>query len=638
MPKKFFLKIAFYLISLLSIAIASFVAFIYLTYDVSYLNNFVKPEPTKIYDTNEKIYAVMDYSSRRKVTTLKKISKNLINAVIDTEDHDFYKHHGFSYKGIFRAFIGIGGGSTITQQLAKNIFLSQERSLIRKFKEIIIAIKIENYFSKDKILEIYLNEIYWGDNGYYGIESVSNYFFGKSANDLDLYESTLIAGILPAPELWSPKVNFKKAKWRQAIVLDNMVRNNYITKLEAEKIKPINRSLYKTKTFKSNNYPHFTDYVLEKLEKIDKRYLNDKFLSHGGLKIYTTINQEYQKNAEKILNQEINKLRNYNVTQGVLISVNPKNGYIRALVGGKSYEGLNRIFAKRQPASTFKPFVYLTYYNQWFTTGEDGVEDTLKNSTYKNALEVTCKDKKYSFKEGNKCYQDYVVSNYNGKYSGKTTLDNAIKKSLNTIPVSLASEMSIDKVIKTAHDLGIKSSLKTELGTALGASEVTPLELISAYSVFANGGYRFDKITPIIKILDKNNEAVYENDGYKTQVYSSRAIYKLNQSLMKVVESGTGVNANVSGLKLAGKTGTASNYRDAWFIGYTPDLVTLIWLGNDDNSKMDGITGSVCAMIFEKYTRSIVHNIPNENFPEPDNIFVDSFFELKKYLGINEFF
>ncbi|MFN8672098.1 MAG: transglycosylase domain-containing protein [Candidatus Sericytochromatia bacterium] len=638
MIKNILIKGFFYIIGSFLFLLITYSSIIYLIYDVSYLDNFTKPEPTKIFDTNEKIYNTMDYSSRRKVISIKNISKDLINAVISTEDHDFYNHHGFSYKGILRAILGRGGGSTITQQLAKNMFLSQERTFIRKFKEIIIAIKIENYISKDKILEIYLNEIYWGDNGYYGIESASNYFFGKSAKDLDLYESTLIAGILPAPELWSPKVDFKKAKWRQSLVLENMVRNNYISKEESEKTKAITKKLYNGKFYRQTNYPYFTDYVLEKLEKIDRRYFDDKFLSHGGLKIYTTLNQDYQKKAENILSREISKLKKYNVTQGALISINPKNGYIRAFVGGNNYSGINRIFSKRQPASAFKPFVYLTYYNEWFSSGEDIFEDTIENATFKNALEVNCKEKNYTLKQENKCYKNYVISNYTGNYLGKVTLDNAIKKSLNTIPIKIASEIGIDNIIKTAKSLGIKSHLKHELGTALGSSEVTPFELISAYLVFANGGYKINKITPIVKILDKNNKIIYEHDIDKTQVYSSRSIYKLNQSLLKVVEEGTGKNAYINGRKIAGKTGTTSDHRDAWFIGYTPDLVTLVWLGNDDNSKMNNIVGSDCAEIFRKYTSAIINNIPNESFPEQDNIFVDTYFELKKVLGINEFF
>lgn len=625
-------KIALIFLTVIFIIIFILFLIIYFIYDVTTLNNYLKPESSKLYDTNNNLYSVLDYSQKRKVITISNISPYLIKAVISMEDKDFYKHHGFSLFGLGRALIGRGGGSTITQQLAKNLFLSSERSIIRKIKEIIIAIKIENNFTKDKILELYLNEIYWGDNGYYGIESVSNYYFGKSAKYLDLYESSLIAGILPAPESWSPKVNFKKAKWRQSLVLNNMVKNSYITQKEADNIKKTYRVLHPLKLIKKTKYPYFTDYIIENLEKIDKKYTSEKFLSRGGLKIYTTINQQYQENAEIILKQEINKLKKYNVNQGIIISINPKNGYIRSFVGGKEYKGLNRIFSMRQPGSTFKPFVYLTYFNQWFTSTSDIYEDSLNIATYKNALEVPCNTKSYKVIKDGKCYKDYIVKNYNNSYLGKISLNTAIKNSINTIPVGLSYDMGIKKVIKTAHDLGIKSHLKSELGTALGSSEVTPFELIKAYCVLANGGYSTEKISPLVKVLDKNNKIIYENvDTNLNQLYSSIAVHKLNKALKQVVESGTGKIANVYGKTIAGKTGTTSNNRDAWFIGYTPSLVTLVWLGNDNNSKMSGVTGANCAKIFRKYIESIKTNIPSEDFPKPDDILNDTYFSIRKY-------
>ncbi|MFN8577840.1 MAG: transglycosylase domain-containing protein [Candidatus Sericytochromatia bacterium] len=625
-------KIVFIILGVILSIITLFFLIIYLIYDVKALDSYLRPEPSKLYDTNEQLYSVLDYSQKRKVIPLSKISPYLIKSVISTEDKEFYHHKGFSIYGLGRAILGKGGGSTITQQLARNVFLSSERSIMRKIKEIIIAIKIENFYSKDKILELYLNEIYWGDNGYYGIESVSNYYFGKSAQYLDLYESTLIAGILPAPESWSPRVNFKKAKWRQSLVLENMVKNNYITQNEANIIKNTYRKLAPISLIRKSKYPYFTDYIVEKLEKIDKKYTSEKFLSRGGLKIFTTINQQYQQNAESILREEIRKLRYNNVNQGIIISINPKNGYIRAFVGGKEYKGFNRIFSKRQPGSTFKPFVYLTYFNQFFTSPSDVYPDTLEIATYKNALEVPCKKGDYSLMQDGRCYKDYIVKNYNSVYMGRISLNTAIKQSVNTIPVGLAYDMGIKKVIKTAHDIGISSKLKPELGTVLGGSEVTPFELIKAYCVLANGGYAPDKISPIIKVLDKNNKNIYNgtNTGL-TQLYSSIAVYKLNQTLKKVVESGTGTNAYVYGKVIAGKTGTTSNNRDAWFIGYTPSLVTLVWLGNDDNSKMVNITGATCAKIFKKYMESIKSSVPSEYFPEPDNIFNDTYFLVRKY-------
>ncbi len=574
--------------------------------DISKLKTYIPNESSIVYDINNNIIANLHEEENRTVVQLADIPKHVQEAVIAMEDERFFTHTGVDIKATARAVISIfdptdrlvkGGGSTITQQLVRNIFLTRKISLYRKVSEILLAIKIERNFTKDQILELYLNEVYWGHNAY-GVESAAKLFFGKSAKDLNLSEASLIGGLLSSPEYYSPYKSIKLAKWRQSLTLANMVRNNFITQEEADAAKNKVVYLVGLKNNYSQNFPYFTSYVTALLG--DK--YGQRMISRGGLKIFTTLDADAQALAEKIIAKEIAKLKSRNITQGALVSIDPTTGYIKALVGGIDYyqSQFNRVTqAKRQPGSSFKPFVYLTAFKEGVVTPTTVVNDEPIH------------------------YPNWSPRNYDGKFHGSMTITQAVKKSINTIAVKTLENTGINKVIMTAKELGIESPLNPELSLALGTSEVSPLELASAYGVFATGGKRVRFITPILKVEDKEGNILEDfTKPELDQVYDSDAINILNQVLKAVVSpGGSGAAAMLPGKIVAGKTGTTSNYRDSWFAGYVPKMVTVVWVGNDNGSKMIGASGGgICAPIWKKYMSVVTRKFKSEDFPRGDKL------------------
>lgn len=592
--------------------------------DITDMRSDNHSQSTKVYDSKNNLLVNIADEENRITIPLSQMPKNLRNSVISMEDERFYKHGGIDIKAITRSLISTvdftgklvkSGGSTITQQLAKNLYLTPERNLSRKIKEALLAIKIEKNYSKDKILETYLNEVYWG-NGAYGVEAAARTYFGKSAKDLNIGESSLIGGILSAPEAYSPYKSLKMAKWRQDLTLNNMERNKLITKIDnqiARKI-PIKLNNNMVKKNVRHNYPYFTSYVISILR--DK--YSDEILKLGGLKVYTTLDPRSQEAAEIIIRNSVRFLGRYDVNQGALVSVDPNTGYIKSLVGGANFQKseYNRITqAKRQPGSAFKPIVYLTAFD--------------KSKLTPNSIVV---DKPVTFMNSGK---PWSPKNYANTYQGRVTVKDAIKYSINTVAVKTLENVGADKVIKTAKNLGINSELSSNLSLALGSSEVSPLEMVAAYSVFATGGKKVEKITPIMKIEDRDGNILedYTKQQIK-EVIPNLPVKMLNDSLRSVVSpSGTGHGAMLSdGRPVAGKTGTTSNNKDAWFIGYIPQLVTLVWVGNDDNRAMFGATGgSTCAPIWKGYMSLVTKNMPIVSFPgENIKMVTDSISENKK--------
>jgi len=507
-------------------------------------------------------------------------------AVIAIEDRRFHSHFGFDPIGFTRAMTRnvisgrlVQGGSTLTQQLAKNIFLKPERTLERKVQELIMAFWLETKFTKDQILEMYLNRVYFG-SGAYGVDAASRRYFNKSARDVNLAEAALLAGLLKAPSRLSPAKNPKLANERAQVVLATMKRSNFITESEANSAKVMKAQ--KAKRFWSGSEHYAADIVIKQIPKLIGELRDDVIVD-------TTIDFSMQKEAGSVIRDTLAENgKKRNVSQGALVSMTPY-GAIRAVVGGREYSEsqFNRAFdAKRQPGSAFKPIVYLTALQAGRTP-----ESVRQDAPVRIGK--------------------WTPVNYDRKYRGPVTLDVSLSKSLNTVAAQLVMEAGPDKVIETAKRLGIGSKLKANASIALGTSEVSLLELTASYAPFANGG---EAIRPYIirRITDLEGNMLYER-GSPTpkQVVYPRELGMMNAMMKNVVQKGTAKAARLKGHEVAGKTGTSQNSRDGLFIGYTANLVTGIWYGNDDSSPTKKVTGgSLPASSWQKYMSYAHKNLP----------------------------
>lgn len=572
------------------------------------------PASSQIYDMNGNLIANIHAVENRVPVTLNKIPKNLQNAFIAVEDARFYDHCGVDPRGILRALWsnitnrGVAeGGSTITQQLAKNAYLTQERTLERKFQEIFLALQLERQYTKNEILELYLNQIYFGQ-GAYGVQAAAQLYFNKSVEDLTLSECALLAGIPKSPNYYSPMNNLKAAKERQEIVIDQMVKYGFLSKSNAvstkmEEIKIAKHPSEEGSTFAS----YFIDYITQIL--IDK-YGADAVYK-DGLKVYTSLDTTMQKAAESSL---INQLPVYRTDengiiqpQGALIAIEPRTGYIKAMVGGRGNDQFNRAtMAVRQPGSAFKPFVFLA-----------AIESGLSTATVIDDSPVT--------------FGSWSPVNYNGKFNGKVTLRQTAERSLNVPTVKITQQIGPDKPLYYAQQMGISTLVLNgpqndrNLSMALGGLTrgVTPLELASAYGVFANNGI-YTTPTGIIKIIDRNGKTLEQTTVQEKSVISEKSAYTITDLLRGVIQRGTGTGANI-GREAAGKSGTTSDYKDAWFVGYTPDLVAAVWMGNDSGGALDGITGGdLPATIWKTFMQQALASTPAKAFIKPPGVVIDN--------------
>lgn len=558
----------------------------------------IKPSQTTIvYSSDNKILGKL-YSQNRIYVPLYKISPYLQQAVVVSEDKEFYTHSGVSIRGLIRAilvdlfhFEKKQGGSTITQQVAELLFLTPERTINKKIKKIYIAMKLEKYFTKQQILEMYLNLIYWG-HGTYGAEAASQYYFGKSSSELNIPEASLLAAIIPAPEILSPYKNPEKAKELRNIVIEKLYRAGYITELEYTKAINSPLGLVKRSSESQRLAPYFFDYVLKEL--INK--FGRDMVYEGGLKVYTTLDTNLQSIAETSLKKIIDQYsKTYKISQGSLLAIDPNTGYVKAWVGGIDYtkSQFDRVtMAVRQPGSSFKPFVYLTALQKGFRPW-DLIEEK----------EVT-----YTFNK-----KEWKPKNYDGKLHGTVTLQEALENSYNIATILLLEEIGVRDVIKNAKRLGIESPLEPSLALALGTSGVTLYELVRAYSSFANGGNRITPIT-ILKVEDSKGNVIFKAEPEKISVIEESVVSTLVTMMKRVITHGTGKRANI-GRPAAGKTGTTDDYRDAWFIGFTPDLCTGIWMGNDDYTPTNKVPGGLLpAMVWKEFMQNALKNIPPRDF------------------------
>jgi penicillin-binding protein 1A len=532
-------------------------------------------EATKIISSDGVVLASI-YEENREFIPITSIPKNLQNATVAIEDSRFFKHRGVDFVGVGRAFYQnfrrgymSQGGSTLTQQLARNIYLTREKKLSRKLQEMFLAIQLERNYSKEQILELYLNQVNYG-SGAYGVETASKIYFGKDAKDLSLAECAMIAGMPQRPSGYSPYKDMKAAVSRRNVVLGRMAQLGYITPDERDKARAETIHLVGLKRggFSKWKAPWFVSYVRSKL--IDK--YGEDLVYKGGLRVYTTLNYEMQQVAERELRRHVESAKWQNTSQGALISIDPTNGYIKAMVGGVnpdySKDQYNRaVQARRQPGSAFKAFVYTAAI-------DNGYDENYRLS-----------NRRVTFGSGSHAWSP---RNYDGRYGGTYTIKMAVAHSVNICAVRMADKIGIDKVIQYARALGITSPLSRNLSLALGSCGVSPLELCSAYSVFAANGVRADP-TAIVRITTTKSDGtdddiIEDNKPTTRQVLSSETADVMNDIFRAVVTRGTGRAASAVP-NAHGKTGTTSDQRDAWFVGYTPELCTAVWVGNDDYGK-----------------------------------------------------
>jgi len=539
------------------------------------------------------------------------IPPQLRDAIVSVEDDQFFKHKGVRLTSILRAMLAdlrklsmAQGGSTITQQLAKTLFLSSEKSIGRKVKEALMAIEMEKRITKEEIFELYCNQIYLG-SGAYGVEAASRIYFGKHAGTLSIAEAALIAGLPKAPEKYSPLKSPEAAMTRRAIVLERMKDEGYISaeEMEAARAEPLALAGQEGGAAAL----HFRDSVQAQLEK--------KFGTGGlyqeGLTAITTLDLTLQEAAEKAVadglaqiseaEEKAGRKKDGSQIQAALVALDVKSGEILAMVGSAGYyqsQYNHATMARRQPGSAFKPFVYLA-----------ALEKGLNPAT-------TLMDSPVAFpRPGGPGL--WKPENYTGKFYGPVTMRFALENSLNVSTVRLLSQIGPEAGVKAARRLGVTSTLRPNLSLALGSSEVTLLELTAAYAALANKGM----LNPpsFIRTISDSSGNVASGDGKTVEAVKPEVAFVLTNMLIGVVENGTGQMARIPGRQIAGKTGTTSDNRDAWFIGYTPDIATGVWVGYDDNRELGHhqTGGKAAAPIWAAFMREALKDVPNSQFQQP---------------------
>lgn len=562
---------------------------------------------SQFYDNENRIIYTTASAEHRLPVKLDKIPKHVRAAFISIEDNRFYEHSGIDYRGTFRALVSnimgqeVQGGSTITQQLAKNAFLTQERTISRKIKEAFLARQMENKYTKDEILNMYLNQIYFGE-GSYGVESASLTYFGKHVQDIGLAEAATLAAIPKSPNYYDPMENPKANKERRNVVLDQMVKYGHITQADADKAKAEEVKIRKEEnTGKQKDLrSYFFDYVSQQI--IDKYGADALF--KGGLKIYTTLDSSMQAKAEHAIRylpdlwtEDPDKLTQPQVG---LVALDPTNGYIKAMVGGRGQDKFNRaVLAQRQPGSAFKAFVYLTAMDNGLNAATMVDDKPLKIGGWQ-------------------------PQNSGGSFHGTVTLRTALSRSYNIPAIRVALRVGTDKVMRMAKACGITSLVEDGPYTdnnpamALGGltKGVSPLDMATAYGTIANNGVLNQPVS-ITKIVDRNGKIIYEHKPAPKQVVSAKAAYQTTDMLKDVLISGTAGGSGL-GRPAAGKTGTTDYSKDAWFCGYTPNLSCAVWVGDDRNRSMGAMYGSGAPLnIWHDFMINAVQEIPYADFVRP---------------------
>jgi 1A family penicillin-binding protein len=588
---------------------------------VTALESFEPSRGSRVFDENDELITEF-HVERRIFVPLAQVPKALRDAVLATEDSRFYSHFGVDPMGVARAIYQnfrhgriVEGGSTITQQLAKVLFLTPDRSLDRKLKEVVLAIELERRYSKDRILEMYLNQIYFG-HGAFGVEAAARTYFGKGVDELSLAESALLAGLPKAPSTYSPFDKAEAAKRRRGTVLTRMVDVGNIKEAEAKRAGAMALALVPPERRRTTSQ-YYLDYVQRLLEQ---QYGAD-IVFKGGLQVYTTLSPTMQLKAEQTVREGLRALEARRIKaaekgnlpasatterpEGALLAIEPQTGYIKAMVGGYDFfkSEFNRaVQARRQPGSAFKPFVYIAALEAGFTPASMVDDAPIQYAVGQNG-------------------RPWKPDNYDRKFRGPITFQQALEESVNVAAVKVQERVGIRRTVDVARRLGVESPLRENLSLALGTSDLTLLELVSAYGALANHG-SWMRPTAIRYVLDIQGKLLEENVPEGRPVLSPELAYVATHMLKGTVERGTGMAAKALGRPVAAKTGTTNDYSNAWFIGFTPQLVTGVWVGYDRPRSLgrDETGSRVAVPIWTAFMASALAGTAPQDFPVPERV------------------
>ncbi|HHX87482.1 MAG TPA: PBP1A family penicillin-binding protein [Firmicutes bacterium] len=602
-----------FLIAVTVLMLALTGSFSFFVYNLVYVSQ-IEPEPvpltTRIYDSQDQLMAIR-YLENRLEIPLEEIPDKVIQATLAIEDRHFYQHLGFDLSGLGRALVNnlkqkrfSQGGSTITQQLAKNIYLTNDRTLVRKIKEAAYTVHLEHYYKKDEILERYLNTIYYGHSAY-GIEAAARTYFNKSASELSLAEAALLAGIPKGPLYYSPLINPSAAVNRQTSVLQAMVSEGYIT--ESEKQAALEEVLVFRQPEPEEQPSYFVEYIINvELAKLFNGDITDIY--RRGLEIYTTLDLNIQQAAEQTISsiprQRIDH-QGCRQPQGALVAIDPSNGYIKAMVGGRDFSEtqLNRVFSRRSPGSAFKPIVYATALEQGQTAA----------TTY------SCQP--ISLPEPSSG-APYEPSDYGGGFHHRElTIREAIAVSCNIVAIKTFLDTGPENTVEMAARLGINSPLGSYYSLPLGTAEISLLELTAAFAPFCNGGIRVEPLA-IRKVIDSKGSVLLENSPRRTRVLDEKVAFLITDMLTGVLaEGGTASNAGlILNRPAAGKSGTSQAGINAHMIGYTPDLLAGLYIGDDFEQPLGTTGGQLAAPLWAEFMESALKDTPSREFPIPQGV------------------
>ncbi len=619
---------------------------------VDKLDEYTPSLTTYVYDINNNVIAEFSVE-KRAILPLNKIPVDMQNAVIAMEDQNFFRHWGISPRGIARALMRdllhrrtAQGGSTLTQQLSKLIFLKPEKTISRKLKEMILALQIERNFSKQEILALYLNQIYFG-NGVYGVQSASKLYFGKDVSEMTLGECALLTGLIPSPERFSPFNNPDRARQRRKLVLQRMVEEKYVTRQEADAAAAEPIPTEKSSLLSSHG-AYFVEYIRQQLEP---KYGVSQ-LWKGGMKIYTTLDLAMQVPAEETMEKYLSKYdedaararaaqpqdddkdaveKSSAALQGAFVILDNRTGAIRAMIGGRNYRDskFNRVTqAARQAGSTFKPFVWMSGLLSGYTPATlvddspmayyyDGKDwRLLEGATDQYAIDLAIQPF-----IGNKDFKIWVPNDFDGKTMGWITMQRALELSRNLASIYIVTHVGPTLVADVGRRAGINHNLEAVPSIGLGTSLVNPLEMANSFSTFANGGIR---VTPfgVLRVTDSQGRVLEENVPEESEAFSPQLSYVLVNMMKGVVQRGTGAYASRLKRPLAGKTGTSQDSKDMWFIGMTPDLTAAAWMGYDDfmSIPIKDWSSSLTVAWWTEIMQAVLKDQPARDFPVPDGI------------------